>query len=281
MQSADGIETNVSDLSRLVVLGGSVAETVYALGLGDNVVATDLSSTYPAEAAEKARLGHFRQLSVEGVIGLNPSLVVSTREVGPPGIVDQLRAAGIPVLIINDSVTWAEGEERIRFMGDALGKRPSADSIVASMNSDKLAAVSFHLADPPRVMFVYARGLGTTFVAGKETVADFVISEAGALNTANSFVDFRQLTAEAVVGAAPDIIVIPITGLESIDGVDGLFSLPGLAQTPAAETKSVVAIEGAFMVGIGPRSGHGIAELAEMLRDESTRRSTLLSGATP
>ena len=76
--------SSVKDASRIVSIGGAVTEILYALGLKDRVVAVDATSLYPDEALkQKPSVGYFRALSAEGVLGLNPSLVLAIDGAGP------------------------------------------------------------------------------------------------------------------------------------------------------------------------------------------------------
>lgn len=272
MVGADGSEVTIPADLRIVSMGGTVTETLYALGLGEAVVGADISSTYPPEVAEKATLGYFRQASAEGVVSLSPTLVVSTGELGPATVVEQIRAAGVGVLIVEDANTWAQAERRIRFLGQALGQHEAAEEILAGIEREREAATPLRPHLPVRTMFVYARGVGAVYVSGTNTVADLMIRESGGINVVSSFEGFQQLTPEAVVEAAPDMIVMQESGLESVGGVDGLFALPGIAQTPAAKTRSVVTMDGALLVGIGPRSGRGVQILTAKLAKASAAR---------
>ena len=262
---ADGTTVPIAPNPRIVAMGATVTETLYALGLGDRVVGSDISSKYPNDVLEKPRLGYFRQASAEGIISLNPTIVVSTLEFGPPTVIEQLRSAGVDVLILDDALTWDEAVARIELLGRAFGQLDRAESVVSTMRADRAAAVAMRPVATPRVLFVYARGLGAVYVAGLATVADFLIEDAGGTNAATDFVDFRQLTPEAIVEAAPDVILLQHSGLESLGGTEGLFRLPGIAQTPAARNGAVVTLDGALLVGLGPRAGLGIQQLARKL----------------
>ena len=63
---------------RIVSLGGAATEILYALGCGDRIVAVDVTSRYPAATREKPNVGYYRSLSAEGVLALNPDLIVAT-----------------------------------------------------------------------------------------------------------------------------------------------------------------------------------------------------------
>ncbi|MEM1117876.1 MAG: ABC transporter substrate-binding protein [Bacteroidota bacterium] len=252
------------DPSRVVVLGGPIAETVYALGLGDNVVAADQSALHPASLLEKPRLNYFRQTSAEGVLSQEPTVVLASDGTGPPDVIEQIQTTGVSVVTVPTPETVAGAFGRVRMLGRALGREAAADSLVETMRAELAEAATFQPETAPRVLFVYARGAGLVQVIGAGTTADLVLELAGAENAVD-IEGTAPLTAEAVVAAAPDVVVIPTRGLESIGGPDGLFAQPGLAQTPAGEARRVVAVDDALLLGLGPRLGQAVQELARGL----------------
>ncbi|MEO1477563.1 MAG: ABC transporter substrate-binding protein [Bacteroidota bacterium] len=259
----DGVSVEAADLSRIVTLGGPVTEIVYALGLGDQVVGTDVSSAYPAEVQEKPRLGYFRQVSTEGILSLEPTLVLALDGMGPPTVAEQLRTAGVPVLLVEEAETLAGAEGRLQTLGAVLGRSDEAAAVWEAMQADLAEAEALRPATPPRALFVYARGASLVNVSGSGTAAELVMQLAGAENAVTGFEDFQALTAEAAFEAAPDVIVVPRRGMESVGGADGLLALPGLAQTPAGQQGRVIAVDDALLIGLGPRMGEGVRQLAE------------------
>lgn len=252
------------DLSRIVTIGGPVTETVYALGLGERVAGTDRSSVYPKAIQAKPRLDYFRQTSAEGVLSLKPTLVLAVDGTGPPGVVEQIRSAGVPVVVLNPTTTVDAAETRIARLGRLLGRTAQADSLVARMRAD-LAGVE-RPATAPRVLFVYTRGARTVLASGTGNEADAVLRLAGAENAITSYEGYKPLTAEAVVAAQPDVIVVPRVGLESLGGLDALLAQPGIAQTPAGKARRVVVVDDSLLLGFGPRLGEGVRTLAAELR---------------
>ena len=264
---ADGVEVRVDDASRLVTLGGAVTETVYALGLGDRVVGADQSSLYPADVQAKPRLGYFRQTSAEGVLSLRPTLVISTEGLGPPPVARQLRAAGVPVLLLREAHSADDAVDRIRLLAEALGREERGEAIIERIERDLAEAERLQEGQEtePKALFIYARGAGLVSVAGRETGADAILRLAGGENVVTGYADYRPLTAEAVVAAAPDVIVVPERGLESVGGVEGLLRQPGLALTPAGQAGRVVAVDDALLLSFGPRLGEGVLRLTRAL----------------
>jgi heme transport system substrate-binding protein len=258
------------DTSRIVVLGAGITETVFALGAGDRVIGVDSTSVYPEAAARLPKVGYHRQLSAEGVLALRPSLVIVSSQTGPRLARQQLAAAGVPLLTLNEEPTVAATRQRIQTLGRALGVTDRADALVQSIDGElaRIAQIVSRAASKPRVLFVYARGQGTPYVAGKDSTPAALIALAGGTLAVDAFKGFRPLTAEGALLAAPDYIVIPARGLDSVGGARALLETPGLHATPAGVNGSVVAIEDIKVLTFGPRLAEGVRELAQALHPE-------------
>ncbi|RYE25552.1 MAG: hemin ABC transporter substrate-binding protein, partial [Sphingobacteriales bacterium] len=125
------------------------------------------------------------------------------------------------------------------------------------------------LTKQPNVLFIYARGAGTLMVAGDHTYPNSMIKLSGGKNAITGFEDFKPLTAEALVAANPDVILMFDSGLQSLGGADGLMQIPGLAQTNAGKKKQVIEMDGQYLTGFGPRTGEAIATLSKKLNEVS------------
>ena len=268
----DGDEITVEDVSRLVVLNGTITEVVFALGLGDHVVGVDVTSTYPPEAMELPDVGVQIALSAEGIIALQPTLVLGTTFAGPPGVIEQVRGTGIPVLIIPDYNSLGDIEEKITRIATALGvprrgERLAAESLASI--GDAIAAAE-GVEEMPRVAFIYLRGAQTQLIGGVDAGATSLIEAAGGIDVGveAGVEGFTAITPEALITATPDVILVFSTGLESVGGVDGLLRIPGMAQTEAGRNRAVVAFDGQYLLGYGPRTGALLAELIDAIYPE-------------
>jgi iron complex transport system substrate-binding protein len=266
--------TSATDVPRIVSVGGAVTETVFALGAGDRIVAVDTSSVFPVDAtARQPRVGYQRQLSAEGVLAQHPTLVLASQDAGPAAALQQLRDAGVRVVLIDDGgFTPDSARAKIAAIAAAIGKEAEGRALATRLADETAGAVALaaRATSRPRVLFVYARGAGAAHVAGRATAADAMIRLAGGENAITGFDGFKPLTAEAVAQAAPDVILVPARGLASLGGVDGLLAQPGMAFTPAAPTRRVIAIDDVLLLGFGPRLGQGLRDLALGLHPELT-----------
>jgi iron complex transport system substrate-binding protein len=258
-----GTVVTVSAPARIVSLGGGVTEIVYALGSGGAVVGADTTSQYPAEVAPMATLGYHRNIGAEGVLSLSPDLVIATTDAGPPSTLSQLEAAGVPLVVLDASPGIDGLTSRINTLAALLDAPEAGAELLAGLTAS-LSAVK--VDDPPRVMFIYARGGGTLNVSGTDTSAAEMISLAGAINAVDAYEGYKPLTAEGALLAAPDVLLLTEGGLESLGGREGLLSQPGVSMTPAAQEGRIVTMEDLYLLGFGPRTGEAARELSERIR---------------
>lgn len=258
---------NHAPTPKIVAVGGSVTETVYALGAGENLVGTDTSSVFPEAATKLPQVGYQRTLSAEGVISLKPSLVIVLPEAGPPTAVQQIENAGIKVLRVNNESTIEGTKTKIRQIAEALNRKEKGEEVIKKLESDLAEAEKIVASKntKPKVIFIFSRGAGATQVGGTNTPADSIIKMAGGINAVTEFSEYKPLTPEAMVAAQPDIILLPTRGLQTIGGIDAVLSLPGVAEIPAGKNKKIISVDDMLLLGFTPRLGLGIKELCEKI----------------
>jgi len=254
---------------RIVSIGGPVTEIVYALGAGGEVVGVDTSSTYPEPASRLPQVGYQRRLSAEGVLSLQPDVVLATSDAGPPAALEQLKAV-VKVVEVPAVYSIAGAKAKIRLIARILGREAQGEQLVAALHRDLAAAQALldKVRTQPTVLFLYARGLGTLYVSGTGTAADAMIRLAGGVNAVTEYEDFKPFTSEAVVAAAPEVLLMLERGLDSVGGVEGLLKLPGMALTEAAREQRIVAMDDLYLSGFGPRLGAAIKDMVILLHPE-------------
>jgi iron complex transport system substrate-binding protein len=270
LTDANGDAVVIDDIGRVIALGGSVTEIIYTLGASDNLVAVDTSSVYPSELVDTLpKVGYVRSLGAEGVLSLDPTLIITTPDAGPPEVVQQLRDTGVAIFIVPDEDSVAGAKAKIRTIADIFERHARAEDLIRQIELDMLEAQliidSVAAAAKPSVMFVYARGAGALSVSGTGTSAHAMIELARGVNAVTEYEGYRPLTAEAAVTAAPEVLLFLSRGLESVGGVAGLAELPGLALTPAYEDARVIAMDDLYLLGFGPRVGQAVLELTRAL----------------
>lgn len=275
VDSADGSEVTVTDVSRIVPLWGNLSEIVFALGLGDRVVARDISATFP-EAEDLPLVTRAHDVSAEAVLAQRPTLVLAGPDTGPPEAIGQIRAAGVPVLVVDDPTSIDDIEDRVLAVASALGVRDRGVELAAETEAE-IAEVQRRIpddVDPPTVAFLYMRGqAGVYLIAGEGSGADSMIEAAGGVDagTAMGLTEpFTPITSEAMVQAGPEVILMTTTGLESVGGIEGLVAIPGIAQTPAGVARRIVTIEDGLLYSFSSRTPEALGQLIDQLHG-STR----------
>ncbi|MFH8888965.1 hemin ABC transporter substrate-binding protein [Streptomyces sp. NPDC017949] len=269
--SADGAQVTVTSADRIIPLTGSLNEIVQTLGLGKRVVARDITATFEqASSLPVVTRGH--DVSAESVLSLRPTLVLAETTTGPAEAIQQIRDAGIPVLVIAPAKALEDVPKRIDAVAGALGvkdagtqlNRRTADRIAAARKDVPAAA-----GKKPRVAFLYLRGTASVYLlGGSDSGAASLLEAAGAVDTGKDSglgKDFTPITSEALAAAAPDAILVMTKGLESVGGVDGLVKVPGVAQTPAGMDRRVVSVDDGVLLNYGPRTDQVLSSLVAQL----------------
>lgn len=250
---------------RIVTLSGALTEVVAALGLGDKIIGVDVTSTYPSAMAALPRVGHDRTVKAEGVLSLQPDLVIAEASQLDATVLGQLRRAGARVLVLRQEISVEGTQQLVRQLGDSLGVPQAVDSVIARI--DAAMSTMQPLPDTPKVLFIYARGAGALMVAGEGTPMEHMIELAGGRNAVTGFEQFKPLTPEALIAADPDAVLLFDSGLEALQGIDGLMKVPGMAATKAGRAGAFIAMDGGFLSNFGPRVGEAAAQLNKALRE--------------
>jgi iron complex transport system substrate-binding protein len=255
---------------RLISLGGGITEVVYALGAENQLVGTDTTSLYPVAAQHTPKVGYLRSLSAEGLLSLRPTALVASSEAGPPVVLDQLRAARVRIELVPIDHTWAEVQRKVEAVGRATAKVAESRILQARLDAqwqDSLAFIAaFKPARPPRVMFILSHS-GSPMVSGSATAADAVIRFTGARNAITGFRGYRPMTAEAVVAAAPDVVLLTTQGLDAMGGAEPFWNRPEWRLTPAwrqRQTRQTLVHRDALeLLGFTPRMPRLVRDLHE------------------
>lgn len=255
------------DTSRVVAIGGSVTEIVYLLGEQDKLIARDSTSLFPEQALALPDVGYMRALSPEGVLSVNPSLILMLEGSGPPEALEVLEKASVPVVIVPEGFDREGILAKIEVVGKALGAEVRATELAAQVEADTLAAerVTADIADRARVIFVLSMQGGRILASGTGTAADGVMAMAGAENAVTGYAGYKQLTDEAVIEAAPDFVLAMDRGGNHATAADELLAHPAIAATPAGREGRVIRMDGSFLLGFGPRTASAVRDLAHAL----------------
>jgi iron complex transport system substrate-binding protein len=250
---------------RIVSVHGTLSEILVGLGLESQIVGVDVTSTYPVSLDKLPKIGHNRSISAEGILALNPDvIVVSDQSMLSAVVTKQLGSTGKKVVTFKHDLSQEGTVRLIREMGAYFNAKSQAEKMVKAVQAD-LAKIPRPTAQK-KLLFIYARGTGTLMVSGKNTSLDKMFSLIGHKNAVSDFTDFKPLTSESLLAANPDVLVLFSSGLESVDGIEGLLKVPGIAYTNAGKNKKIISMDGQLLTGFGPRLGKAAVELAQKIQ---------------
>jgi iron complex transport system substrate-binding protein len=273
VDSADGRRVEVTDVSRIIPLSGSLNEIVFTLGLGDRVVAKDITATFE-QAADLPVVTRAHDVSAESVLSLRPTVILADSTTGPVEAIDQIRDAGIPLVVYETAKGLADVSTRIEAVAKTLGV-PAAGAELVDRTQERIEKVQADIPEPaaaadrPRVAFLYVRGSASVYLlGGRDSGASSLLEAAGAVDAGKASgldKDFTPITSEALAEAAPDAVLVMSKGLKSVGGVDGLVKIPGVAETPAGIDRRIVSIDDGVMLNYGPRTDQVLQSLVDQL----------------
>jgi len=274
----DGVATVVSDASRIVTLSGDMTEIIFALGLGANIVGCDLSSVYPEEAKQINKVGVEFVLVAEGVLAQTPTVVIGDQDARPLDAIEQIRQAGVPVVIFPRFMGLGAPAEKIRAVAHVLGIDAAGETLATQVQAeiDDAAALASEVTVRPRAALVYQASADTTLMLGPNSVMDGLFEAVGAIDvspTAGSS-GYAPFSAEALGAGDPEVIVTAERGLQQyLGGLEGFLQLPGVAETTAGRERRILVYEDLFLLGLGPRTGQLLARLFADLHPEAAAGS--------
>ena len=251
-------------VSRVVVLANGVAEIIQSLNAQSIIVGRDISSTADSLAdIPIVTSGH--QVLPEKVIALKPDLVLIDASTGPKAAIETIKTAGITVIETPESWSLKDLPIKVRAVGRAIGAQDQAEELVRQLN-DSLNSSA--VKNSPRVAFLYLRGTSTVYLTGGSgSGADSLLAAIGAIDVGAQTLDrpFNTLTAESLAELNPDVILVMSKGLESVGGIDGLLTLPGVAQTRAGKNSAIIDVDDSLLLSFGPRTPSLVDALAKAI----------------
>lgn len=258
---------------RVLSIGGSVTEIIYALGEEQRLIGRDSTSTYPPEAQNLPNVGYMRALSPEGVLSVAPDLIVAEAGSGPAEVVDVLKSSGVVYVEVPEKFNRAGIRAKIETVAHALEAGEAGTALAERVDAElaaaeAAAAQAAKASTPKRVMFILSMQGGRIMASGQNTAADGIIRMAGAENAVAGFDGYKPLTDEAVSVANPDVILMMDRGGDHATNNQDLWTNPAIATTAAAKTKSVARIDGLLLLGFGPRTSQAILTLNRALYGE-------------
>lgn len=249
---------------KIVSLVPSNTEVLFALGLGEEVVAVTDYCNYPEQATEKEKIGGFGTFNVERIIELKPDLVL---QYGPStdDVSKALKEAGIPVLSYE-----AESIEQVGTLisdiGKATGTSAQAEKLVENMKAKKEEILN-KIKDQEPVTVFYEISSDPLMTAGKGTFMNELITLANGIDIAGDVAAYSVYDLEALIEKNPQVYLTPSDNPSATP--QAVKERPGFGDLDAVKKDRVVQVNGDVVSRPGPRIIEALELFAKAIHPEA------------
>ena len=259
---------------RIISLAPSITESLFALGLGDNVVAVTDYCDYPAEANNRPRMGGFTNPNIEGIVALQPDLVILLAN--QQRVVEQLKQLDILTLaVLNTSLN--DIKQTIHSIGEVTQHQTQAKKMLDKIDQ-KIKAISLKTKDldKPKVMIAMGHSIGSehmkqVYIAGQHDFYNDLINLAGGQNVyQQQYPNVPSLSVEGIMQLNPQVIfdIFPEASNHNVDLAETLKQWKSLKYVDAVQHNRVHLIEENYATIPGPRIFLLLDQLARLIHPE-------------
>ena len=256
---------------RIVCISKQLNEIIFAVGGDTALVGVDISSTYPEAAKKITTVGYHRALSGEGIISLNPTVVWHDGNIAPQQVIDQIKKVGIPMRQFNGGSTIDSTKMLIMQVAREFHNEKKGEELNQKLDADmaQLDLMRKQYTDTPRVLIIhFGQAANKYFVLNRSGVPNQMLGWAGAKNAADTALRWRDLSAEIIAKAQPDVILATDFGYDLQGSVEKFKTLPGISLSPAAKNNRIYRIEEHDLVYLGPRTGENVRKIMKLVHNK-------------
>jgi iron complex transport system substrate-binding protein len=255
--------------NRIVCIAKQYTEIAFALNAQENIVAVDVSSTFPEAAKSLPTVGYHRALSLEALLGMKPSLILQDNNIGPEPVVKQLKDLKIPMKNFGKYKDDLAGTDSlIREMGAYFHREHEADSLCTKLKDDFATAETQakQYKDSVKVVIIHFGQANNVYLTmTRNSTAGKMVNWAGGVIPIDGERGMLQLSPEIITKADPDVILLTDFGYDKLGTMDKIKELPGIAGTKAAKNNRIFRIEEHDLVYLGPRTGENTVLIQKLI----------------
>jgi iron complex transport system substrate-binding protein len=253
---------NALNAQKVITAGSAMTEVVCALGDCNKIIASDRTSLYPPEVQKLPSIGYRSGISSEGIISLQPTLLIAEKDYVEAAVLMQIQSAGIKVIIVERAYHFDGTKNMIRQIAQELNRKQEGEKLITKIESELAEAKEWikKSKTTPRVLCVYNRGTSSVDIAGTRTFSA-ILPYVGAQPAITGVDGYKPLNTEALIASNPDYLLLFESGVKSLGGMEGVLKIQGVLQTTAGKQKQVVAMDGIKLSNFGPRLGEAVKEL--------------------
>ena len=258
--------------SKVIAVGGSITEILYFLNLEKYIIGIDVTSNFPKETKNITSVGYVRNISSEGILSLNPSLIIAEDDMGPIGTIKQLNESKVDFRIVEETESAYGILEKIYCIASIMGQNENAKKIINEKLLNQIKELeeikNQKILKNKKFMLVLSMQPSSIIVAGKNTSGDNFIKMMGAKNIFDSFDGWKSVNKEAILKENPDYVLIPSKNLHKNSKVEDFSKDIMFLNTNAGKNGNFIFEDGMTMLGFGPRTIDSALKIAKKINLE-------------
>ncbi len=254
---------NALKAERIITAGGSITEIMYALGLGENIVAVDTSSAYPPKVTSLPTVGYFRSLAAEGIMSLEPDMLIAAKGAGPSVVIKQVEALGVKVKTYEQSnYTLSSWQALITSIGNDFGKPDAASELIDKVTTKLRAHQRLFNSNARTINAVTLLSIGQRgpIAAGKNTVPNLLMQLAGLSNAASALDGYKPFSTELLAKQEIDMLLVPSHVVDGLGGKDAICKNP-VVKMATSNKCNLFVMDGLLLMGFGARLDQAVSEI--------------------
>lgn len=257
---------------RIVSAGGSITEILFALGANlpnqHHVVATDTSSSFPQAAQDLPKVGYYRQLSVEGVLSVNPSSVFAAKGAGPVDALKQLEQSGVDLVLFEQARTVSGLLKLIDEVGEHSAQTSAATQLKTALQSQLARAQQRKIQEDLPVVFLMSASQRGLMAAGSNTVPHLIMELAGLSNPYAELQGFKNVSVESLLDIAPKHVLIAAHTSNGLSAQQ-ICQQPGLKLWAQTYGCNVHLVDSLLFLGMTPRLPQAVENFINMVAPQN------------
>ena len=237
----------------------SLTEALFAFGVGERVVGRTRYCTQPPRAVGKVpKVGGTKKVSVPRVLDLQPDLVVAVREENARENIEELRDAGVPILV-GTPEDVAGAIELLRELADRVGA-PRKEAVLGPIERVYRKLRDGRRKESRRVFLPIWKK--PYMSVGSDTYVHDVLKTCGGSNVFGGSARYPTVTLEEVEATQPEVILLPDEPYPfSAEDLEEFYSL----NVPAAREDRIHLVDGKLLSWYGPRMGSSLVQLWSLM----------------
>ncbi|MDX4061737.1 helical backbone metal receptor [Aliarcobacter skirrowii] len=256
---------------KIITLSPAVNEIVFALGLGENIIANTQFCDYPEISKSIEKVGGYGSVSLEKVVNLNPSIIINQNY--DKKLNSSLKALGFKTLVYKTN-NIEDIKYTIKDLGDVFNRQNEAK--ILNTNIENSLKNIENIVENQKILFVISPQdtlSNQIYVTNNYIYFEDIIKKSGNKNAYQSSLKSQPaINSEKLILLNPDIIILLAPYLKSNKQKDDMLNLWKNLPVNASKKDNIYIIDKTYSGISSHRVQYLIDDFRKILEDVRTKK---------